>query len=282
MRLPGGPRAHDVHRNGNLPVSKAFPWLLPQLNKAQATVTSSPAAVIFDVEGTLIDCVPLVLESWRQTLDEAGHAFSVQDLHPYSGMDGSWMLERLLPTEPEKVRQQLLQDQGERYRTAFLPLARPFAGAHQVIEDLKGWGIAVGLATTCKSDELTAYDEHLRARGLADAIVCGEAVQHGKPDPALLRDCISRLGMDDPAAAIAIGDTPYDAIAAGKAGIHSAGVLTGGFSRQALLAAGCEQVVDQLTAIARFWRNEAGQHRAPIGARARASRHLAATKPDRP
>jgi len=229
-------------------------------------MTRSPAAVIFDVEGTLIDCVPLVLESWRQTLDEAGHPFAVQDLQPYSGMDGAWMLERLLPTEPDEVRQQLLKDQGERYRTAFLRLARPFTGVRELIEDLKGRGMAVGLATTCKSDELTAYDEHLQIRPVADAIVCGEAVKHGKPDPALLSGCLRTLGIDDPLTAVAIGDTPYDAIAAKKAGMRCVGVLTGGFSQQALLAAGCEHVVDQVTAIGHLWRSEAGQQGAPIGA----------------
>jgi phosphoglycolate phosphatase-like HAD superfamily hydrolase len=246
-------------------------------------MTRRPAAVIFDVEGTLIDCVPLVLESWRQTLDEAGHPFTIQDLHPYSGMDGSWMLERLLPKESEDVRQQLLEKQGERYRTAFLPLARPFTGVHELIEELKGRGVAVGLATTCKTDELVAYDEHVQIRQLVDAIVCGESVQHGKPDPALLRDCLSMLGIDhDPSTAIAIGDTPYDAIAARKAATRCAGVLTGGFSQQALLAAGCEHVADRVTAIGRLWRSEPGQHGTPIEARARPQRRFAATKSDLP
>ena len=232
--------------------------LLQQRNKAKTTVIRSPAAVIFDVEGTLIDCVPLVLESWRECLHNAGHHFSIQDLHPYSGMDGARMLEQLLPKEPEALRRQLLEEQGRRYRTAFLRLARPFTGVRQLVEGLKGWGIAVGLATTCKSDELAAYDEHLRIRPLVDAIVCGEAVKHGKPDPALLRDCLTALGIKDASTTIAVGDTPYDAEAAKGAGIGSVGVLTGGYSRQALLEAGCEQILDTVTALTRLWHSEPG------------------------
>jgi HAD superfamily hydrolase (TIGR01509 family) len=219
-------------------------------------VIRSPAAVIFDVEGTLIDCVPLVLESWRETLHKAGHPFSVQDLQPYSGMDGAWMLERLLPAEPADVRQQLLEEQGRRYRTDFLRLARPFAGVRELVEGLKAWGVAVGLATTCKGDELAAYDERLQVRPLADAIVCGDAVKHGKPDPALLRDCLTALGIEDPSAAIAVGDTPYDAIAAKGAGMRCVGVLTGGFTRQALQAAGCDEVLDRVIALTCLWRGE--------------------------
>jgi len=97
-----------------------------------------------------------------------------------------------------------------------------------LIEGLKGWGIAIGLATTCKSDELAAYDEHLRIRPLVDAIVCGEAIPHGKPDPALLRECLTLLHINDPSEVIAVGDTPYDAIAAKRTDIHCVGVLTGG------------------------------------------------------
>lgn len=217
-----------------------------------------PAAVIFDVEGTLVDCVPLVLESWRETLLEAGHSFSLQELQPYSGMDGDWMLERLLPTQPQSVRQQLLEEQGRRYRADFLRVARPFAGVRQLIQGLNGWGVLVGLATTCKHDELVAYDEHLQIRSLTDAVVCGEAVKHGKPDPALLRDCLTALGIKDASTTIAVGDTPYDAMAAKGAGIGSVGVLTGGFPRQALLEAGCEQVLDAVTALTRLWRSEPG------------------------
>jgi HAD superfamily hydrolase (TIGR01509 family) len=243
-------------------------------------VIRSPAAVIFDVEGTLIDCVPLVLESWRETLHKAGHLFSVQDLQPYSGMDGAWMLERLLPLEPVDVRQQLLEEQGRRYRTDFLRLARPFAGVRELVEGLKAWGVAVGLATTCKGDELAAYDERVQVRPLADAIVCGEAVKHGKPHPALLRDCLTALGVDDSSAVIAVGDTPYDAIAAKGAGMRCVGVLTGGFTRQSLQAAGCDEVLDRVVTLTCLWRGEAAQLRMGMsaGAHRRPRRGRAAAK----
>jgi beta-phosphoglucomutase-like phosphatase (HAD superfamily) len=55
------------------------------------------AAVFFDVEGTLLDCVPQILECWRDTLAAAAHRFSLAELQRYSGMDGGEMLDRLLP-----------------------------------------------------------------------------------------------------------------------------------------------------------------------------------------
>jgi len=56
-----------------------------------------PIAALFDVEGTLVDSVALQLESWRLTLHEAGYSFTHLSLQPFSGMDGLWMLDHLLP-----------------------------------------------------------------------------------------------------------------------------------------------------------------------------------------
>ena len=220
-----------------------------------------PIAVVFDVEGTLIDCVPLVLESWRETLHEAGHRFSVQDLQPYSGLDGAWMLEQLLPLESSDARAQLLEAQGRRYRSHFLRHARPFPGVRELFERLKGWDVAIGLATTCKGDELAAYDESLQVRSLADAVVCGEAVKHGKPDPALLRHCLDMLHIVKASTALAVGDTPYDVMAAQGAGMRSAGVLTGGFTEQSFLAVGCDQVIERVGSLTRLWHSERPQRR---------------------
>ena len=85
-----------------------------------------PTAAIFDVEGTLIDCVALQLETWRVTLNEAGYSFTHLDLQPFSGMDGLWMLNQLLPKEAQDCKERLLKVQGESYRRDFLPRAQSF------------------------------------------------------------------------------------------------------------------------------------------------------------
>ena len=77
--------------------------------------------LVFDVEGTLIDCVPQTIESWRQTLAEHAFHFSHEELHRYSGMDAKLMLSGLLPDADKKLRKSLLDEQGERYRKKFLP-----------------------------------------------------------------------------------------------------------------------------------------------------------------
>jgi HAD superfamily hydrolase (TIGR01509 family) len=210
-------------------------------------------AAIFDVEGTLIDCVPGQLESWRITLGSGGYVYTHADLQPFSGMDGQWMLDRLLPAESQERKDKLLQAQNDLYQREFLPLAEPLPSIRQLFEVLKARSVAIGIATTCKEQELAHYDERLRILELTDAVSCGEMVKHGKPDPALFRTCLKSLKIQDAATAVAIGDTPYDARAAKALGMRSAGVLTGGFSHGTLRKAGCDEIFDQARDVGSLW-----------------------------
>jgi phosphoglycolate phosphatase-like HAD superfamily hydrolase len=217
---------------------------------------STPIAALFDVEGTLIDCVALQLESWRMTLHEAGYSFTHLDLQPFSGMDGMWMLDHLLPQEARDCKERLIEVQGESYRRDFLPRAQPFPDVRQLFETLKQRDVLIGIATTCQKDQLAAYDKRMDILELTDVVACGEMVKHGKPGPSLFQSCLKRLQIADAALTVAIGDTPYDAQAAGKLRMRSAGVLTGGFSAETLREAGCEEVFDQVSDIVTLWPNE--------------------------
>jgi phosphoglycolate phosphatase-like HAD superfamily hydrolase len=227
--------------------------------------TTAPEAAIFDVEGTLVDCVPLVLESWREVLHQTGHDFTVRDLQPYSGMDGEWMLEQLLPRESPEVRQRLLKAQGEHYRNNFIHRVPSFTGVRELFEALREYGVVIGIATTCKGDELAIYDEQMHVLDLVSSVACGETVQRGKPDPKLLSECFQTLRVADATTCVAVGDTPFDALAAQEISMPSIGVLTGGFSEQSLLEAGCQRVFDQVHQVRRLWQRN-GAHPPGISA----------------
>jgi HAD superfamily hydrolase (TIGR01509 family) len=217
---------------------------------------STPSAAVFDVEGTLMDCVALQLESWRVTLNEAGYSFTHVDLQPFSGMDGLWMLDHLLPEVARDCKERLLKAQGESYRRDFLPRAQPFPEIRLLFEMLKQRDVLIGIATTCQKDQLALYDKRMNILELTDVVACGEMVEHGKPDPSLFQSCLTRLQIADPSFTVAIGDTPYDAKAAGKLGMRSIGVLTGGFSTEALREAGCDDILEQVKDVATLWRND--------------------------
>jgi phosphoglycolate phosphatase-like HAD superfamily hydrolase len=200
-------------------------------------------SVIFDVEGTLIDCVSDVLDSWHYTLGERGYPVSRQDLQRLSGMDGSDMLDRLLPHVAKAEKKKLLHAQGTLYRRKYLPRTRPFAGVRESFVALRQRGYRLGIATTCAGDELRAYDASMHVLELTDAVSCGDEGSKGKPHPDLFYETLRKLGIVEAGRVLAVGDTPFDALAAKPLGMVVLGVLTGGFSQQELLEAGCDAVL---------------------------------------
>lgn len=200
------------------------------------------SAVIFDVEGTLIDCAFLTLECWRETLKAHGFAFTVEQLHPYSGLDAKKMLGPLVGADDE-LMQRLLDEQGKRYRENYMPKARAFPGAQALFAELDEQNYQIALASTCQPDELRHYLKLLGITDFVQATVTGADVEHEKPAPDLICKAVERLPLADTTEVWAIGDTPYDAKAALAAGATPIGTVTGGFTETELFAAGCFSVV---------------------------------------
>ena len=207
-------------------------------------------ALIFDVEGTLMDCVPHMIACWQSILASAGYAVSREELQRYSGMDGGDMLQRLLPALSNQEREALLKVQGDVYRRDYLPLARPFDGVRALFESLKRRGYTVAIATTCTREELHSYDKTMRVLDFTGAVGCSEDANKGKPHPELYQAVLRKLRLADAARAMAIGDTPYDAQAAATLAMPASGVLTGGFSSEELAQAGCSLILGRVTELA--------------------------------
>ncbi len=199
---------------------------------------------IFDVEGTLVDSVPQNLLSLQESLADFGIAVPYDLLQLYSGLDGDQTLQLVARDLEADERKRVLEAQGKRYERKYLESVKPFNGVRGVLERLTKRGGRIALATDCKGPELKHYLSLLDIDDLIDSLACGDDVEHGKPDPRLVGLAVRKLGV--PAGqAVMIGDTPYDAEAAHGAGT-AAGLLTGGFSKEALTEAGCFVVVEEL------------------------------------
>jgi phosphoglycolate phosphatase-like HAD superfamily hydrolase len=202
-------------------------------------------AIIFDVEGTLIDCAPQLLECWQGTLREFGHELSIPTLHPLLGLDTDDMLATLLPDVGEDEKRAIANAQGQRYRKQYLPFVGAFPGVRLVVERMRRAGYRIGLETSSQRDELAAYVHLAGLTGLFDAVACGsDKAMRGKPHPNLLSLVLRRLGR--PIQAIHVGDTPYDGMAARHLGLSAVGTLTSGFRADELTRAGCDEVIGAL------------------------------------
>jgi phosphoglycolate phosphatase-like HAD superfamily hydrolase len=214
------------------------------------------AAYIFDVEGTLIDCVPDILKCWSETLAAFGASVPAADLQLMSGMDGDEMLATLVPGLDEHARKKILTAQGERYRAVYLPRVRAFPGVRAAFTAIKSRGGRIAFATDCQSDELKRYRSLMNVDDLIDAIACGDEVSKGKPDPALVELALHHLGSTSAESATMIGDTPFDAQAARRAGATAWGTLTGGHPRSSLIDAGCSVVVSSVGDFEQYFQRE--------------------------
>jgi HAD superfamily hydrolase (TIGR01509 family) len=129
--------------------------------------------------------------------------------------------------------------------TELIGEVEPLAGARNLLEDLKGSGHTVVLASSAKPDELEHYLTLLDARTLVDGWTDSGDVERTKPEPDLV---LAALEKADAKAkdAVMVGDSVWDCRAAEAAGVRSIGVLTGGFSESELLDAGASKVFDSV------------------------------------
>lgn len=196
---------------------------------------------VFDVEGTLVDAVMPTLRCWRGTFEIFGHDVSLAELHRLSGMDGKEMLAKLLPRVSPMEREEMLNRQGARYREDFLADVSTFPEVRALFEALKRRDCRIALATDCREDELKHYFDITGIEDLVDAIACGDDVKRGKPAASVIDIALRRVKAGRKPA-VMVGDTPFDAKAARRAGIASIGLLTGHFAARDLLEAGCAAV----------------------------------------
>jgi phosphoglycolate phosphatase-like HAD superfamily hydrolase len=212
----------------------------------QMTKPASPATdiVLFDVEGTLVDCVPQTLQSWHDVLMRFGYEVPLMQLQRYSGMDAGDMLAELLPASLRARASEIADAQGEHYRKEYLSTVRGFPRVRELFQKVKRDGCRIGLATSCQPDELAVYLKLTNIRDLIDATACGADAKKGKPHPDLLEAVLRKLNVSGDKAAIMIGDTPYDAQAARGLGLSALGLLCGGHPADDLRAAGCRAVYD--------------------------------------
>jgi HAD superfamily hydrolase (TIGR01509 family) len=200
-------------------------------------------ALIFDLDGTLVDTVYAHVFAWQRAFAEAGLAIDGWRIHRRIGMSGGLFARaaaRELGREIDASQAEVLQRRhGELFRE-FLPERRPLPGAVELLRELRARGVAFGIATSGRRPEI---DRSLEALGVGPDIVVVERrdVVRAKPEPDLFLACQRRLGV--PAAeCYVVGDAVWDLLAARRAGILSVGLLSGGYGEDELLSAGAFRV----------------------------------------
>ena len=197
-------------------------------------------AVLFDVDGTLIDSNYLHVAAWIRAFHHVGHPVDGAAIHRAIGMGSSQLLERLLGEDlAGQVGDAVKEAHARHYRQDF-EMLRPFAGARELVFAVARRARVV-LATSASLEEVQALCATLDAGDAITAVTGGDDVAAAKPEPDLVAVALERAGV--PAdRAIFVGDTVWDVEAAARAGVPCLAVLTGGIGASELVAAGAAGV----------------------------------------
>jgi HAD superfamily hydrolase (TIGR01549 family) len=199
-------------------------------------------AAIFDVDGTLLDSVDLHALAWHEAMVKFGHNVGFEQARSQIGKGGDKLIPHFLSADAQRDHGKELEEwRGKRFKSEYLPLVRPFSAVPDLLRRVRDAGLRIAVASSAKKDQLEKYLDIAGIGDLVDVTTSSNDVEESKPAPDIFEVVLKKLGMGG-GDAVAIGDTPYDAEAAGKAGIATIGVLSGGFTESSLRQAGCVQV----------------------------------------
>jgi HAD superfamily hydrolase (TIGR01509 family) len=200
-------------------------------------------AVVFDVDGTLIDSVDLHAQAWVDAFAEFGHEVRFGDVRRQIGKGGDQLMPIFLSkAEIERFGKKLEERRGALLKERYLYRIKPFPSVRELFQRVIADGKAIALASSAKEDELEQYKKIANIVDLIDVETSSDDAKKSKPHPDIFCAALARLDIALPKQVIVIGDTPYDAEAAAKAGLRTIGLLCGGWSEDELKRAGCVAV----------------------------------------
>jgi HAD superfamily hydrolase (TIGR01509 family) len=205
---------------------------------------------ILDVDGTLVDTNYQHTLAWYRAFCEHDIVLSVWRIHRHIGMGGDQLVPALTSERVERELGDDIRDAESRYYRQLIGEVRPTQDARHLIEDLHERGNTVLLASSAKQQELDHYLQLLDARDLVDGWTSSADVKATKPAPDIVQVALDRADADA-GEAVMIGDSPWDAKSAARAGVGTIAVMTGGFSEEELTDAGASAVYQSVAELRR-------------------------------
>ena len=200
-------------------------------------------AAILDVDGTLVDTNYQHAIAWYRAFRQHGELLPIWRIHRHIGMGGDQLVKALAGERFEERRGDEVREAEKSLYQQLIGEVEPVEGARELIVAIReSEGLAV-LASSAKEEEVDHYLDLLDAREIVDGWTTSADVEETKPEPELVRAALEKVGAED---GVMVGDTPWDVLAAKRAGLETLAVLTGGFSEAELRDAGAVAVYESV------------------------------------
>jgi phosphoglycolate phosphatase-like HAD superfamily hydrolase len=194
-------------------------------------------ALLFDVDGTLVDSNDHHARCWIEAFAHFGKRFDYDLIRHQIGKGGDLLVPDLLTAkEMRRFGDDLKKYRGELYKEKFLPEVKPFPFVERLFAGLAECGIRLVLASSSNPDEVEYYTQLLNAGKYIEGSTSKGDAKLSKPSPEIFEAALDRAGAN-PEFTFVVGDTPWDILAAHRAKLPVIAVLSGGFERELLAKA---------------------------------------------
>ena len=202
----------------------------------------TPAALL-DLDGTLIDSNYQHALAWYRALLRYEIVVPMWRVHRHIGMGGDQFVTAVVGEDIEhELGDDLRQGAAREFRRLRDECA-PFAGARELVLELKRRNLTVVLASSSSEDDLEYFLEQLDLLQVVDDWTTKDDVERSKPHPDVVHAALAKAGGGD---AVMIGDSRWDIEAAANAGVKTICVITGGWSEQELRDCGAAAVYESI------------------------------------
>ena len=207
------------------------------------------SAVLFDIDGTLVDTNYLHVDAWLRAFADVGHPADAWRVHASIGMDSAKLLDAVLGDDAERLGS-AAKSGHESHFTSLRDRVRAFDQAQALLRELAERGLKVVLATSSSPEEFAVTTDVLDAEDAVLAATTSSDVETAKPAPDVVTVALRKAGVDA-ADAVMVGDAVWDMQAAAAAGVRCIAVRSGGIGAAELMEAGAVAVYDDVAALLR-------------------------------
>lgn len=202
-------------------------------------------AILFDIDGTLLDSVDLHARAWREAFLAFGKDIPFDVIRSQIGKGGDQLLPVFLsPAELAASGKEIERWRSDWWKLRYMHEVKPFPGVRPLFIAVRTRGWTPVLASSAKDDELSFYVRVLDIGDLIEATTSKDDVARSKPHPDIFAVALDRVPARDRKGSWVVGDSPWDALAASRLGLPVVGVRCGGFPEEELRKAGADQIFD--------------------------------------